>query len=195
MIKIYALGDSNTYGYDPRLGSGGRYPKDVRWTGIIDGTAGFSVDNHGINGAITPSGPRTIQAICDGIRAYEPDVVTVMYGSNDLMNMARPSAEESAANMARFLDSLARELPRILPRILLLSPPAMTMGEWTTAAGVDESKRFGEFYRPVAESAGVSFADTSSLALPMCYDGAHLTAQAHGLMADFTLSAVHKMTA
>ncbi len=33
MKKIYAFGDSNTYGFDPRMGGVGRYPKDIRWTG------------------------------------------------------------------------------------------------------------------------------------------------------------------
>ena len=36
MKKIYAFGDSNTYGFDPRMGGAGRYPKDIRWTGVID---------------------------------------------------------------------------------------------------------------------------------------------------------------
>ena len=30
MKKIYAFGDSNTYGFDPRMGGMGRYPKEIR---------------------------------------------------------------------------------------------------------------------------------------------------------------------
>ena len=35
MEKIIFYGDSNTYGYDPRGFFGMRYPKEVRWTGIV----------------------------------------------------------------------------------------------------------------------------------------------------------------
>lgn len=31
-MKILCIGDSNTYGYDPRSFFGDRYPEDVRWT-------------------------------------------------------------------------------------------------------------------------------------------------------------------
>ena len=33
--RILCLGDSNTYGYDPRSYVGGRYPETVRWTGRL----------------------------------------------------------------------------------------------------------------------------------------------------------------
>ena len=32
MIRILAVGDSNTYGYDPDSYGGGRYPRQERWT-------------------------------------------------------------------------------------------------------------------------------------------------------------------
>ena len=33
---LICYGDSNTYGYDPHDTNEGRYPKEVRWTGIMD---------------------------------------------------------------------------------------------------------------------------------------------------------------
>ena len=36
MKEILCFGDSNTYGYDPHDTNEGRYPKEVRWTGIMD---------------------------------------------------------------------------------------------------------------------------------------------------------------
>lgn len=32
---LICYGDSNTYGYDPHDTNEGRYPKEVRWTGIL----------------------------------------------------------------------------------------------------------------------------------------------------------------
>ena len=51
--RILCLGDSNTYGYDPRGAMGGRYPKDVRWTSRL-GEAGLTVFNRGMNGSTVP---------------------------------------------------------------------------------------------------------------------------------------------
>ena len=50
MKKIYAFGDSNTYGFDPRMGGVGRYPKNIRWTGVIDLMHEYEVNNQGYNG-------------------------------------------------------------------------------------------------------------------------------------------------
>ena len=33
---IICYGDSNTYGYDPCVMAGDRYPKEDRWTGILE---------------------------------------------------------------------------------------------------------------------------------------------------------------
>ena len=35
-MKIICYGDSNTYGFDPRIGTSGRHDKNDRWTGILD---------------------------------------------------------------------------------------------------------------------------------------------------------------
>ena len=34
-MKLLTVGDSNTYGFDPRTGGGGRYPEEIRWTGRL----------------------------------------------------------------------------------------------------------------------------------------------------------------
>ena len=67
-MKIVCFGDSNTYGFDPRLGSSGRYTKDERWTGILDAHDGFSVVNEGMNGRCIPdsdSGFASLASVLD----------------------------------------------------------------------------------------------------------------------------------
>ena len=51
--RLLCYGDSNTYGYDPRSYLGGRYPKTVRWTGLLD-AEGWKVINKGENGRSIP---------------------------------------------------------------------------------------------------------------------------------------------
>ena len=93
MKRILCFGDSNTFGYDPRSFFGSQYDADVRWTGLLQ-AAGWEVANCGKNGLCIPRDPQ-FPAVADLLRRVTPDVVTVMLGSNDLLNAA--SAEEAAA--------------------------------------------------------------------------------------------------
>ena len=53
MTTILCYGDSNTYGYNPVNGL--RYPKDVRWTGVLQKLLGeqYAVIEEGCNGRTT----------------------------------------------------------------------------------------------------------------------------------------------
>lgn len=53
MTTILCYGDSNTYGYNPVNGL--RYPKGVRWTGVLQKMLGeeYEVIEEGCNGRTT----------------------------------------------------------------------------------------------------------------------------------------------
>ena len=53
MKTILCYGDSNTWGYIP--GTGNRYPRQVRWTGVLQNLLGekFHVIEEGLNGRTT----------------------------------------------------------------------------------------------------------------------------------------------
>ena len=53
MTTILCYGDSNTYGYNPVNGL--RYPKDVRWTGVLQKLLGeqYAVIEEGCNECFT----------------------------------------------------------------------------------------------------------------------------------------------
>ena len=82
---VLCYGDSNTYGYDPRSFLGDRYAKDIRWTGILDGTSDWSVTCCGQNGREIPTQPRQWEEVRELLRQAGPDVFAVMLGSNDLL--------------------------------------------------------------------------------------------------------------
>ena len=50
--RILCLGDSNTWGFDPRSYGGDRYPPEIRWTDRL-AAAGRAVVNAGLNAAVT----------------------------------------------------------------------------------------------------------------------------------------------
>ena len=95
MKKIFAFGDSNTYGFDPRMGGMGRYPKDIRWTGVLDLMPEYEVNNQGYNGLSIPNSDSTITSIGRSIKEWSPDLIFIMIGSNDLLNMSPASCDSS----------------------------------------------------------------------------------------------------
>lgn len=86
---IICYGDSNTYGYDPHDQMDGRYPKDVRWTGILETETAWKIENHGVNGRSIPHTVSTVKFACDQVRDWHrrPNSVWlwVMLGTNDLL--------------------------------------------------------------------------------------------------------------
>ena len=95
-MKILCIGDSNTYGYDPRSYLGDRYPAEVRWTDRLEK---HEVINCGVNGMTVP---REQSRYISLIRINEPDLIIIMLGTNDLFRGL--SAGQIAARMERFLE-------------------------------------------------------------------------------------------
>ena len=188
MKKIYAFGDSNTYGFDPRMGGMGRYPKEIRWTGVIDIRPDHKVNNQGYNGLSIPKSDRDIILIGRGIKEWDPDLVLIMIGSNDLLSMPTPSCEIVGTRLGQFLSGLCGCIPEYIQKVVLLSPPRMCLGEWTDPVIVNESLKFGTVYEAVALEQGVDFLDVSEWDLPLCYDGVHFTEEAHLSFAENLIS-------
>ena len=178
--RLLCYGDSNTYGYDPRSYLGGRYPESVRWTALLRGY-GWDVINRGENGRCIPRGDGEIKAAVQSLCCVESDILTVMLGSNDLLQPSSPSARKCAERMERFLAALLHadgwEKSR---EILLTAPPPMALGAWvqnekTTAV----SRRLAECYEDTARLLNIGFADAGSWGIDLAYDGVHFSQMGH----------------
>lgn len=182
MKRIVCIGDSNTYGFDPRDIFGGRYPAERRWTGLL-GRAGWEVRNAGQNGREIPDRDRAIEALLrEAERDGAPEWVTVMLGSNDLLQGYERSAEDVTARMERFLRRLQLRFPAA--RILLIAPPPMEPGAWVGERRlVRESARLGPCYAELAERLGVRFADAGAWGVELSYDGVHFSEAGHAAFA------------
>ena len=99
-MKIICYGDSNTYGFDPRLGTPGRLTKNERWTGILDSEPDIEIANEGMNGRCIPSASyeyRSLRKILE--RHYDADMLIIMLGSNDLFMTREATAEKISDKM------------------------------------------------------------------------------------------------
>ncbi len=185
-MKILCIGDSNTYGYDPRSYIGDRYPAEVRWTDRLENC---DVINFGVNGMTIPRAPSGAQRGFSAaspassryaglIKLHEPDLVIVMLGTNDLFSGL--SARQIADRMDAFLDSIMKAGKPIL----LISPPVLQYGEWVMDDDlVEESEDLGEAYRELAERKGCMFADSGKWDIEMTFDGVHFSPEGHAVFA------------
>lgn len=119
--RLLCYGDSNTYGYDPRSYLGGRYPESVRWTALLKGY-GWEDINRGENGRSIPRSGRETDMAVQSLCREEADILTVMLGSNDLLQMPSPSAQECADRMERFLTACSMRMAGINPAGFFWSP-------------------------------------------------------------------------
>ncbi len=177
--RILCIGDSNTWGYDPRSYFGSQYPSDVRWTGLLE-RAGWKVFNCGQNGASIPR-KAAFPVVGRLIRSRLPlDVITVMLGSNDLLEGI--TAEAAALRMETLLDCVKEAAPETC--VLLIAPPVMKLGAWVPSEKlVEESAKLSGLYRKLAGTAKVSFADAENWGIDLTYDGVHFSEKGHSAFA------------
>lgn len=190
MAVILCYGDSNTHGYDQA--TGGRFPRDVRWPGVLAAALGpdHQVIEEGLNGRTTiwddPYMPdrngRTYLGPC--LASHAPvDVVVLMLGTNDTKTFFGRSAPEIAAGAGALLDVIAGSGAGpggAAPRVLLLAPPpaldATEQGEvWGFGEARAKSLRFPALYRIVAQAGGAAFLDAGVNTEVDPADGIHLT--------------------
>ncbi len=179
MARILCLGDSNTWGYDPRSYAAGQYPPAVRWTGRL-GLGDRQIVSLGQNGLCIPR-KADYPALGGLLRQHAPaDALVVMLGTNDLLCGA--SAKEAAASMEALLVFLRACLPET--KIVLTAPPPMERGDWVSGEALPaESRRLAGEYRAVSARCGVLFADAGEWGVGLAYDGVHFSPEGHAAFA------------
>ena len=176
--RLLCYGDSNTYGYDPRSYLGGRYPESVRWTALLN-AANWDVINRGENGRSIPRLDRKIEAVVQTVRGIETDILTVMLGSNDLLQCPGLSAEVCGERMERFLKAILIQTQGS-PKILLVAPPPMAAGAWVgDHRTLEESRQLTGCYERTAHQLGIAFADAGAWGVGLAYDGVHFSEDGH----------------
>ena len=176
--RLLCYGDSNTYGHDPRSYLGGRYPESVRWTALLN-AEGWKVINKGENGRSIPRLDQEIETAVQTVHGIETDILTVMLGSNDLLQGAGLSAEVCGERMERFLRAILMQTQGS-PKILLVAPPPMAAGAWVSDhRTLEESYRLAGCYETVARQLGIAFAEAGAWGVGLTYDGVHFSEDGH----------------
>ena len=200
MTTVLCYGDSNTFGYVPETGL--RYPKEVRYTGRLQQLLGeeYTVIEEGCNGRTTIyddpidgwKNGRDYLKPC--LHSHRPvDIVTMMLGSNDLKTTFHLTADRIAAGaevLVKDIRSHTAEKQGFIPKIILISPPEIGTGIRTSPfygafheRAVEESRRFPEYYRAVADRNDCYFLNAAEYIYPSDTDSLHLTPEGHKILA------------
>ena len=201
MKTVLCYGDSNTYGYIPETGM--RYPRNIRYPGVLQELLGceYAVIEEGCNGRTTIYGDSNeewktgLDYLKPCLNSHKPiDVVVMMLGSNDLKTFFDLTAEKIAYGAGVLVDVIQSFMPEkqgYVPKILLISPPEIGpdiksspfYGEFDERS-IEESKRFPEFFRALAEEKGCLFLNAAEYISPSTYDSLHLTPESHRILAE-----------
>ena len=199
MKQILAFGDSNTWGLIP--GTGERYPKHVRWTGILRKAVakpGFRILEDGVCGRTTvfqdPS--RSGRKGLESLARYKPadaiDAAILMLGTNDCKKAFRASPEQIGCGLEQCLLQLETLVPP--DRILVLSPILLGKDVWKPEKdpafdriSVETSAALKPVYQRIAEKHGIHFLAASDHAEASPVDDEHLNAEGHEHLASAIL--------
>ena len=188
MRKILFYGDSNTYGYDPADWVFGRYPKEIRWTEIVQRECfkEWRVIEEGLNGRKIPEIAYNRERLQTLLRVVDDSgVFGVMLGTNDILCSDHPDADFAVGKMECFLTFLTDQKPA--SEILLLAPPYLASESVQDALFLryhEESKKMNRGFQLLAERFGVRFADTASWNVELCFDQVHFSENGHRIFAE-----------
>lgn len=200
--RVLCYGDSNTWGYIP--GSGKRYKRTERWTGICQELLGrdYCILENGINGRTTVYEQEFnrylngLSGLGYALLAEAPlDLIVLFLGTNDITMKDIRQVQLGMDELVRICknaDAVYRAESPIFPegpKILLIAPmsfdPCVDVSCEGSAKGrYRESCLFPEAYRQIAEKYGTEFLDASVLTGVSRADGVHLTPEGHKILGD-----------
>jgi lysophospholipase L1-like esterase len=209
MKTILCFGDSNTWGYD--AASGGRFPPEVRWPGVVRRELGapFHVIEEGLNSRTTVwddpidgEGKNGRVYLMPCLDSHAPlDLVVILLGTNDLKKRFSLSAYDIAGGAEVLVKTVLASTAGpggAAPRLLLLAPPPV--GRLSDFAEMFEgaeakSRRLGARYRQIAELHGCKFLDTAEVIVSWDLDGIHFAPEEHGKLGRAVAAAVRRILA
>lgn len=182
---VLCYGDSNTYGWI--AAGGGRYPRGVRWPGVLSAQLGdgWHVIEEGLGGRTTVfddpllSGRNGKRYLEPCLMSHDPlDVVVIALGTNDL----KVRFAASGADIAHGVAVLAEAALAMAPKVLALGLP--TLGRLDDRSdelegAYEKAKRMRPHLRASAAEIGFELLELHDLVSFTDDDGFHLDAAGH----------------
>jgi len=201
--NILCYGDSNTYGYiagtfNAELGIAERFPKTVRWTGVLQSLLGdsFEVIEEGLSGRTTvldePGKPerngKTYLLPC--LQSHTPiDLIVLALGTNDLKVIFDRSPQDIVDGISELLDIIKNShcgVKNYQPEVLLLIPPALGENSQQEerfygmfSKTLEKSVELVDVYEAFARDCGLPYIKLSEVVSLEGGDGIHYSEAEH----------------
>ena len=185
--KVIFYGDSNTYGYDPADLYEMRYPKEKRWTAIVEKhfQSALEIRTEGMNGRRLPDLRYDEPHLNRILKMVGADgLLCTMLGTNDILASLEPDAEVPIKRM----DAYLRYLLTVLDpgQILIVAPPYVggaNNGDLLYRRFHEESIRMNEAFARMAAERNVRFADAAKWCIDLSFDRVHFSEEGHRVFA------------
>jgi lysophospholipase L1-like esterase len=216
--RVMVFGDSNSWGLAPveTVIPVTRYPKDVRWVGVMANQLGstYEVVNESLSGrtaasddpsfGISGAGMNGLQYISAALASHAPlDLVVIMLGTNDIKPAFTKSPLDISLDIMRIVSEVRKSTGIATnyrpPKVLIVSPPPLGKVvdiDWWRKAFPDESvkksRELGTVLGKVSAAAGVPFFDAARVGVMDGVDGVHMTVATHKALGIAVASEVKK---
>ena len=214
MKSIMCFGDSNTWGFMPKLeqptmDATNRYPFDVRWTGLLQTKLGegYRIIEEGLNGRTTMfdcpmedhrNGLRDIDML---LVTHTPlDLVIIMLGTNDTKLTLGMTPHVIARGVERLIERIqtgSHGPGGAAPQILVVAPirmGAQVADRWLKgefdASSLAKDVLLAPAFEAVARRTGAHFLDAGARITADDADCIHMNAAGHATLAELMYDAV-----
>lgn len=189
---IVCYGDSNTWGRVPKAG---RYPRSVRWTGVLQKLLGdnYEVISEGVGGrtfaVVDPENPwrSGINHLKSILRNNIPiDLMVIMLGTNDVKIKFKLESEDIAKHLQQTIDLIKTE---DVKNILIISPPDIVISESGIPdpqyiGGSDKIKKLPKLFKEIADKNGCDFLNAGEYITSSKIDGFHFDPDTHKILGE-----------
>ena len=201
-VNILCFGDSNTWGLNSPAGQ--RFDYNSRWPRILSNILGdaATVYENGVCGRTTvfedPISPGRcgLSSLEDALRVNEPlDLLILNLGTNDTKSYFQASSPIIASGLELLVRTAQNPSTYTfgvaVSKILIISPIILSddVEEKNplfgyNATSIQSSKELASHYKRIADLYGCLFLDSSKLVSPCDFDGIHMDASGHRVLAE-----------
>ena len=176
MLKIILFGDSITAGYENGL-------TDFRLNELLESqNPDIKTINAGIPGDTTEGALKRVDA---HVLKYQPDIVTVFFGANDVATYSGITKELYETNLRELIARIGEE------KVILIGPPFARQGHYEALERpLINIEEFNQKVQIIAEEKGVSYINLLEVMLEkeaehyLQSDGLHFSMAGYQLLGD-----------
>ena len=192
MKTILAFGDSITWGFEAETFK--RHAFEDRWPNALGAKLGpnYRLIAEGLNGRTTVHDDNLVDEQRNGVKAlpmllssHQPlDLVIIALGTNDLKHPWWSRASDAKRGVQRLVEITQRfdyGVDMRTPKILVIAPPAVIHTnnadfDKMFSHGIKESQKFGDEYKLLEKSHGITVFEAAKIVEADPRDGIHLGA-------------------